>query len=97
MGTVDAYYAWLNVLKSNKDPKEVCNLFVNYLTVIKGVPHKIAADRGTENVFIGGSQRFLRRNHEDDLAGHLSFLFQKSIANQKVEAFWSQFRRSCAD
>ena len=29
MGTVDAYYAWLNVLKSNKDPKEVCNLFVN--------------------------------------------------------------------
>ena len=22
-GTVDAYYAWLNFLKSNKDPKEV--------------------------------------------------------------------------
>ena len=98
-GCIDEYsrhVLWLNVLKSDKDPKEVCNLFVNYLTVIKGVPHKIVADRGTENVFIGGSQRFLRRNHEDDLAGHLSFLFGKSIANRRIEAFWSQFRRSCA-
>ena len=67
------------------------------MTVIKGVPRKIVAGRGTENVFIAGSQRFLRRNHEDDLTGHLSFLFQKSIANRKIEAFWSQFRRSCAD
>ena len=88
---------WLNLLKSNKDPKEVCNLFVNYLTVIKGVPRKIVADRGTESVFIAGSQRFLRRSHEDDLAGYLSFLFGKSIANQRIEAVWSQFQRSCAD
>ena len=50
-----------------------------------------------ENVFIAGFQRFLRRNHEDDLAGHSSFLFGKSIVNQRIEAFWSQFRRSCAD
>ena len=67
------------------------------MTVIKGVPHKIVADRGTENVFIPGSQRFIRRNHEDDFAGQLSFLFGKSIANQRIEAFWPQFRRSYAD
>ena len=90
-GSVDGYSRrglWLNVLKSNKDPKEVCNLFVSYLTVIQGVPRKIVADRGTKNVFIPVSQRFLRRNHEDDLAGHLSFLFRKSIASQRIEAFW---------
>ena len=79
----------LNVLRSNKDPKELCNLFINYLTVMKGVPRKTVADRGTDNVFIAGSQRFLRRNHENDLAGHSSFLFRKSIANQRIEAFWS--------
>ena len=62
-----------------------------------GVPRKIVADRGTENIFIAGSQRFLRRGHEDDLAGHSSFLFGKSIANQRIETFWSQFRLSCAD
>ena len=75
-GCIDGYsrrVLWLNVLRSNKDPKEACNLFVNYLTVMKGVPRKIVADRGTENVFTEGSQRFLRRNHEDDLAGHSSF------------------------
>ena len=90
-GSIDGYSRrglWLNVLKSNKDPKEVCNLFVSYLTVIQGVPRKIVADRGTKNVFIPVSQRFLRRNHEDDLAWHLSFLFRKSIASQRIEAFW---------
>ena len=98
-GCIDGYsrrVLWLNIIRSNKDPKEVCNLFVNYLTVIKGVPRKLVVDRGTGNVFIAGSQRFLRRNHKDDLAGHLSFLFGKSIANQRIEAFWFQFRRSCA-
>ena len=33
---------WLNILRSNKDPKEVCNIFVNYLTVTKGVPQRVA-------------------------------------------------------
>ena len=33
---------WLNILRSNKDPKEVCNIFVNYLTVTKRVPQKVA-------------------------------------------------------
>ena len=61
------------MLRSNKDPKEVCNLFINYLTVMKGVPRKIVADHETDNVFIAGSQRFLRRNHKNDLAGHSSF------------------------
>ena len=38
-GCIDGYsrrVLWLNILRSNKDSKEVCNLFVNYLTVIKG-------------------------------------------------------------
>ena len=69
---------WLNVSRSNKNLKGICNLFVNYLRVMKGVPRKIVADRGTENVFIAGFQRFFRRNHENDLAGHSSFLFGKS-------------------
>ena len=34
--------------------------------------------RGTENVLITGSQRYPKRNHENDLAGHSSFLFGNS-------------------
>ena len=36
------------------------NLYFNYLLIAKGVPRKIIADRGTENVNIAVSQRFLR-------------------------------------
>ena len=57
------------------------------MTVTKGVPSKIVADRGTESVFIAGSQRLLRRNHKDDLVGNSSFLFGKSIANQRMMRF----------
>ena len=32
----------LKILRSNKDPKEVCNVFVDYLTITKGVPQKFA-------------------------------------------------------
>ena len=33
---------WLNMLRSNKGPKEVCKICVNYLTVTKKVPQKVA-------------------------------------------------------
>ena len=35
---------WLRVIRSNKDPKEVCNLYFNYLLIEKGVPRKTVAD-----------------------------------------------------
>ena len=37
---------WLNILRSNKYPKEVCNIFVNYFTVTKRIPQKIAVNLG---------------------------------------------------
>ena len=88
---------WLSFIRSNKDPKEVCNLYLNYLLIAKGVPGKIVADRDTENVNIAGSQRFFRQNHSDNLSGYHSFQFGKSATNQRIESFWSQLRRSNTD
>ena len=54
-GCIDGYsrhVLWLSVIRSNKNRKEVCNLYFNYLLITKGVPRKIVADRGTENVNI---------------------------------------------
>ena len=62
-GCIDGYsrsVLWLSVVRSNKDRKEMCNLYLNYLLIAKGVRRKIVADRGTENVNITDSQRFLR-------------------------------------
>ena len=47
-------------------------------------------DSETENILIAGSQRHPRRNHEDDLAGHSSFLFGKP---RVVGTF---FQRTCS-
>ena len=63
----------------------------------KRVPRKVVADRGTENVNIAGSQRFLRWNHSDNLSGHQSFRFGHSMTYQRIESFWSQLRCSCTD
>ena len=56
----------------------VFHLYFNYLLIAKRVPRRYVADRGTENVNIAGSQRFLRRNHSDDSSGYQSFQFGKS-------------------
>ena len=64
------------VIQSNKDPKEVCNLYFNYLLIVKGVPRKIVAGRGTQNVNSAGSQKFLSRNHSDNLSGYQNFQFR---------------------
>ena len=40
-GCIDGDSRCINILRSNKDPKEVCNIFVNYLTVTKGVPQRV--------------------------------------------------------
>ena len=61
------------------------NLYLIYLLIVKGVPRKIVADWGTENVNIAGSQRFLRQNHSDNLSGYHSFQFGESITNQRME------------
>ena len=58
---------------------------------------KLAADRGTENVNIAGSQRFLKRNHSDDSSGYQRFEFGKSITNHRIKSFWSQLSRLCTD
>ena len=87
-GCIDGYsrrVLWVSVIRSNKDPKEVCNLYFNYLLIEKELPQKIVADRDTENINIAGSQRFLRRSHSDNLSGYQSFQFGKSTTNQRIE------------
>lgn len=99
-GAIDRYshrVIWLNLTRSNKDPKNICDFFVNACVEIGGVPKKIVADRGTENVYLAASQRFFRRNHGDSAAGANSFSYGRSISNQRIEAWWSLLRRTCTN
>lgn len=56
-------------------------------TVIRG-------DCGTENTFVARAQQHLRANHDDSFASDKSFLYGRSVSNQRIEAWWSFLRKT---
>ncbi|XP_066924268.1 uncharacterized protein [Clytia hemisphaerica] len=99
-GAIDGFsrrILWLKVAASNKDPAVVSNFYLETVRTLSGVPRKVVGDRGTENVFIAASQRFLRRADNDQSAGERSFKYGRSVTNQRIEAWWSMLRRTCTN
>ena len=98
-GPIDGYSRrnfWLEVGRTNNNPKIIANYFTDYICQIGGVPRIVRADAGTENVYVAGIQRFLRSGCEDAFSGDESFLYGKSVSNQRIEAWWSFLKKSNA-
>lgn len=96
-GCIDGFsrrILWLNVTHSNNNPRVISSFYVSCIKEIKGVPRILRGDRGTENVNVAGLQRFFRRESDDDMAGNKSFLYGRSVSNQRIEAWWSFLRKS---
>ena len=96
-GAIDGFsrkILWLKVGSSNNDPRVVASYFINCIRVLNLVPRCIRADRGSENVMVCGMQRYLRRNDVDSVAGNKSFMYGTSTSNQRIEAWWSIFKKS---
>ena len=96
-GCIDGYslkILWLKVLSTNNDPKVIADVFVKHISNVLITPQIIWSDRGSENVVIDALQRYFRRNFEDSSSGEKSFRYGASTANQRIEAWWSIFRRS---
>ena len=85
---------WLNVGSTNNDPSVVASYFLKSVEKLHIVPRLVRTDRGSENVKICGLQRFFRREHEDQNAGRKSFLYGTSTSNQRIESWWSIFRKN---
>jgi len=86
---------WLSVGSSNNDPRIVASHFTHTISEGGLVPRFIRGDRGSENVVIAGIQRFFHRQNNDN--GLSSFQFGTSVRNQRIEAWWSVFRRNRAN
>lgn len=96
-GAIDGYsrkVLWLRVGKSNNDPKIVGSYFMDFVRINGTIPDIVRTDRGSENITIAGIQRFFRRNHNDSRSGEKSFIYGRSTSNQRIEAWWSCFRRN---
>lgn len=94
-GCIDGFsrrIIWLRCVKSNNDPFVVGKLYFDKICNSGRVPRRIRTDCGSENVFIAAAQTFFRR--DDDEKAHI---YGSSHHNQRIEAWWSQFRHMKTD
>jgi hypothetical protein len=95
-GCIDGFsrqIIWLKAGVSNKNPNIIAHYYIDSIREFGVCPRRVRADMGTENVHVATMQRFLRRNHEDEHAGEKSFLYGKSVNNQRIESLWGMVRR----
>lgn len=85
---------WLELVKSNNDPRIPANLFLDAVTSLKGCPMLVRTDCGTENGIIAAMQSFFRAGGDDAFAGEKAHIYGSSHSNQRIEAWWSFLRRN---
>ena len=94
-GTAVVYYGLR--FPSNNDPMITVQYFIDCARQLRGCPRVVRGDCGTENIHIAAVQRFLRRNCQNGSAGTKSFMYGKSITNQRIESWWGFLRKSNTD
>ncbi|EDO37325.1 predicted protein [Nematostella vectensis] len=58
-----------------------------------GCPIRVYSDHGTENWIIAGMQCYFRADGSDEFAGTKAHKYVPSTSNQRIECFWSSFRK----
>jgi hypothetical protein len=94
-GCIDGYsrrILWLKVAHTNNNPDVIAHYYVQCVQSLGVCPTVLRTDCGTENGSMAAVQSLLRRVHGDSQSDH-SHRYGTSISNQRIEAWWSQFRR----
>ena len=89
-GCIDGFsrhIIWLKVVRSNNNPTIPATLFLKSIERIGFAPKHLYTDCGTENGIMAAFQCFIM----DDLEAHK---YGSSQRNQRIENWWSHFRRS---
>ena len=78
---------WLYTTRSNNRPQNIGAYYLEAVDEIGGCPVQLVTDLGTENGLMAGMQCFFRNDIE-------SHRYVPSPRNQRIEGWWSFFRRS---
>lgn len=78
---------WLHVTRSNNLPSNIASYYLEAVEYAGGCPIDLVTDLGTENGLMAAIQAFFR----DDPSSHR---YVPSPRNQRIEGWWSFFRRS---
>ncbi|KAG5278045.1 hypothetical protein AALO_G00094580 [Alosa alosa] len=95
-GCIDGFsrkIMWLKCGKSNSDPSVIA---LNYMECVAQhglVPKRLRTDCGTENGLMAALHCTLRSEHTDEFAGATSHMYGASTSNQRIESWWSNFRK----
>ena len=95
-GAIDGFsrkIIWQNVSSSNDNPTYIAYYFIQIISELGRITQVIRGDRVSENMTLCGTQRFLRRSFSDSFSGYDSSRYG-STSNQRIEAWWSQFRKA---
>ena len=84
---------WLEVVKTNNDPRVTARLFLDAVMQLKGCPMIVRSDCGTENGIVAATQCSFRASGNDAFAGERSHIYGSSHSNQRIEGWWSFLRR----
>ena len=99
-GAIDGFsrrIMWLEVGPSNNNPMVVASCYLETIQHTKTVPCTMRCDLGTDNAHIALLQPYFTRHCPAPFGGEASFMYGKSTANQRIEAWWSMMRRQGAD
>ncbi|XP_032413133.1 uncharacterized protein LOC116716388 isoform X2 [Xiphophorus hellerii] len=95
-GCIDGYsrkVLWLVCQASNNDPGVIAQNYVQCVSEFEKIPMRLRTDCGTENGTMVAMHCTLRSSHTDDFAGAASHMYGSSTANQRIESWWSYFRK----
>ncbi|PFX14985.1 hypothetical protein AWC38_SpisGene20822 [Stylophora pistillata] len=85
---------WLELVRSNNNPKVTAMLYLDAVETLQSCPRVVRSDCGTENGVIAGMQCYFRADGIDEFAGEKSHQYGSSPSNQRIEGWWSFFRRN---
>lgn len=95
-GCIDGFsrkIMWLRCGKSNNDPEIIAQNYIQCVSEFGVVPMHLRTDCGTENGLMAALHCSLRSVHSDEFAGARSHMYGTSLSNQRIESWWSSFRK----
>ncbi|KAL3984517.1 hypothetical protein ACER0C_016142 [Sarotherodon galilaeus] len=95
-GCIDGYswkVLWLVCGATNSNPEVIAQHYVQCASEFGVIPVRLRTDCGTENGTMAAMHCALRSSHQDFFAGAASHMYGSSTTNQRIESWWSYFRK----
>lgn len=95
-GCIDGFsrkVLWLECGPTNNNPTVIAHYFMSCVRNLGVIPMRLRTDCGTENGIMAAIQCTLRHHHSDYYSGASSHMYGSSINNQRIESWWSIFRK----